>query len=305
MDKHPRELDTDLDLQTVAALSLWGGLGMLTLGALARRGADSFASNEFGVVLTVFIATLTSLGAWSLFHWSKRRGDTARRMLDGLLSLVPPAVLGVTLATGSSAFTLCLIVLFLALGGVFILMGELVQLGSLQRSLGGQASESNPPSSANDAGRSVSSSSQSVERNRDPLRAGRSSHPHDVHPHETGRAAPPMDHVAEAVWPSGLLQRVIRSQDESGAEHIEAVVVACFAAGERDTVIHLPLHPPLPGTPVCETEPLGDVPVDIQVNTARPYGVRLDVRRLGDTSASARVPVGLQMTAVEASANAA
>ncbi len=299
MVQPPRNREARIDLPAVAALCLWGAIGLLTLGALARRGAAAGTASEFVVVLAVFVSLTACLAAWSLFHWSGERGDTARRMLDGLLSLVPAAVLGIALAVDSSAFALCLISLFLGIGGVFLMLSEVVRLGLLDQIPVDETSGAAPGGKiyAKEARANGRPPSDDAVPAMQPT-AG------------SGVDMPPADPIladapSQALWPAGLTQRVIRCQPEGGGEEIEAVLIARFSAGERETTLHLPLHPPLTGVPTVETEPLDDEEIEIHVSNARPYGVRLEVRRMGDLSEPAAAAVGLRLTTITAAASAA
>lgn len=93
-----------------------------------------------------------------------------------------------------------------------------------------------------------------------------------------------------------------------GVETIEAEVTAAFAAGERQTLIHLPVQPALSFTPRVECEPVDDgaaEEIEIEAELVTTFGVRLRVRRSGATGKAAQVRIAVMLTPPESSANAA
>ena len=63
------------------------------------------------------------------------------------------------------------------------------------------------------------------------------------------------------------------------SETIAGSVRVTFARGERQVVVQLPIYPPFSAVPEVECEPLDSADVEIQVETAQPYGVRLVAKR--------------------------
>jgi len=75
--------------------------------------------------------------------------------------------------------------------------------------------------------------------------------------------------------------------------------------GQRQTAVHLPIHPVLPHTPHVECEPLDDSSVHVQVTSSHAYGVRLEVNRTAGIAAEAAVPIGLLLTTSDSGVSAA
>jgi hypothetical protein len=90
------------------------------------------------------------------------------------------------------------------------------------------------------------------------------------------------------------VQQFVRRQTSDGCEQIEAVLLAHFAPGERETVVHLPIHPNLKGSPHVECEPLDGSPVSTTVTTVQPYGIRIEVKRTAPTD-ELTVPLGVEI----------
>lgn len=72
------------------------------------------------------------------------------------------------------------------------------------------------------------------------------------------------------------LQR--RSTDE-GNELLEGQLVATFAAGARQTVLHVPFIPPFSGVPRLDCEVADGSDVRVKVAVVFPYGARLELKR--------------------------
>src|SRR5690606_7175282 len=122
-------------------------------------------------------------------------------------------------------------------------------------------------------------------------------------PGPPGGAADPggiVDGAVPADGPSDpeipLHEHFSRRSLAGGGEQIEAVVIARFLAGQRQTAVHLPIHPVLPCVPHVECEPLDDSAVELQVTAVHGYGVRVEVKRTADLAAEAAVPIGLLLT---------
>ena len=93
---------------------------------------------------------------------------------------------------------------------------------------------------------------------------------------------------------AAIVQRMERSVD--GGEELIAVEWRVeFAAGETSRAVHLPITPPLAAAPEVECEPLDDAEVDVTVGACHAYGVRLDVRRTGPSTAATGALIGVQL----------
>jgi hypothetical protein len=75
-------------------------------------------------------------------------------------------------------------------------------------------------------------------------------------------------------------------------EQIEGWVRVEFAAGQRETMIHVAFCPPLPGIPEIETEDLEGADLEIRIAAAFAFGARISVRRSGTLDASSTDRVG-------------
>lgn len=71
-----------------------------------------------------------------------------------------------------------------------------------------------------------------------------------------------------------------RRQTDDG-EQIEGWARVHFAAGQRETVVHVAFCPPMSACPEMETEELDGAGLEIRVAAVFPFGVRLSVRRSG------------------------
>lgn len=82
-------------------------------------------------------------------------------------------------------------------------------------------------------------------------------------------------------------------REHDGEVSIEAVVHARFAAGARQTTVHLPFIPPLPALPTIETEPLDSgSEIDTKIESAYRHGARLSITR-STTGPAEEVPLGV------------
>src|SRR5690606_35636617 len=109
----------------------------------------------------------------------------------------------------------------------------------------------------------------------------------------------------EELFDPVIVQQITRRREHDGSERIDAVLRATFGPDERETVLHLPIHPALVRTPYVECEPLDDSPVSMEVTETRPYGVRIEIKRLTGTGQSLSVPIGIEISAVAAVSNVA
>jgi hypothetical protein len=92
-----------------------------------------------------------------------------------------------------------------------------------------------------------------------------------------------------------------RTQAEGATwDVLEGMVVVTFEPGQRRTAVHVPIMPAMPAPPEVEWElftesdrPHG-VPADVQVevNTVKPFGLRIDVRRPAPDETALTVRIG-------------
>lgn len=101
----------------------------------------------------------------------------------------------------------------------------------------------------------------------------------------------------------GVVQWMSRSE-EGGAETVEGGLKVTFAPGQRQEVLHVSFCPPLAGVPEVECEVLDDVPVQVRVTAAQPYGLRIEARR-DDVREALTTEISFAATALPAKATAA
>jgi hypothetical protein len=73
------------------------------------------------------------------------------------------------------------------------------------------------------------------------------------------------------------------SATEQGGGHVSGRVTITFAAQQKQQVAHIPFWPPFAAAPRFDCETEGDAEVRIQP-FVHPYGVRLELKRVGDCS---------------------
>lgn len=79
-------------------------------------------------------------------------------------------------------------------------------------------------------------------------------------------------------------QNCIRLTQVDGIEVIQGWMKDEFEPGQRLAHVHASFCPPFLGNPEVKVYLQGDVPAQVSVAQAFPYGVRFDVRRRGDTT---------------------
>jgi hypothetical protein len=226
-------------------------------------------------LLVTSVALLASLSGWWLFHRDQRRGDPAQRLFDGLIALAPAAMIAAASSTNASAATLALLSGLLLCGLATMVACEIVR----------------PQSQAGSG--SVATRDDHMANDAPPVQTMHSST--DLATDDPGRpegAATLHEHFERRILPGGR-------------EEIEAVLIARFLPGQRQTAVHLPIHPVLPHAPHVECEPIDDSAVSVQVTSSHGYGVRLEARRTAGIAAEAAVPIGLLLTTCDTGVSAA
>lgn len=266
------------DTATIAALSLWLVVGSIAVVLCGRAMAGAFDGPVGPAVplLSTSAALLASLAAWTLFHRDQTRGDIARRVFDGWIAMVPVALIACATAVQAPAGTLALLGGLLLCGIGYVVAHEAFRL----------------PSWA-----AIDSADQMAVRHSTAAPVDR---------HSTGESAPenvtPLGPTADEVPPHEHFER--RSL-AGGGEQIEAVLIARFLPGQRQTAVHLPIHPVLSRPPHVECEPLDESAVELQVTAVYGYGVRVEVKRTADLDAEAAIPIGLLLTTTDCGVSAA
>jgi hypothetical protein len=230
------------------------------LASRALAGAFDVPVGAAVPIVTTTIALLGSLAAWWLFQWAndRRRGK----------SLSPGRALGVGLSSlAAPALIGWATTVNASPFAAGIVTGILVLGLTAVVVCEGMRLTPDAPHS--------------------PARPPEKLAPSAVHP-----LRPPAALLSEA----GLMQQFVRKQAADGCEQIEAVLLARFAPGERETAVHLPIHPNLQESPHVECEPLDGSPVSATVTTVQPYGIRIELKRTAATD-ELIVPLGVEISA--------
>jgi hypothetical protein len=266
------------DNATIFALSLWLAVGIVAFVLCGRAMAGAFDGPTGPAVplLTTMLTMLASLTAWTLFHRDQSRGDLARRVLDGWIALAPVALIACATAVHASAGTLALLGGLLLCGIGYVVAHVAFRLPSRV---------------------AIDSTEKTAVRDSATAR---------VDQHLTGEFVPenltPLGPTADEVPPHEHFER--RSL-AGGGEQIEAVLIARFLPRQRQTAVHLPIHPVLPHAPHVECEPLDESAVELQVTAVYGYGVRVEVKRTTGLDTEAAIPVGLLVTTARSEISAA
>lgn len=265
------------------AIILWT-LSVIAAAVLGGRAlAGAFDATVSAIVPCVATATtlLMSLLAWHLHVTLTVSSTPMRRLLVGFLSLMPVAVIGFATSVPASPVALGITTGLLLIGIVMLVVSEAVQSG-MDSSIG-----------VVDVGISRTDEASGEDR---AAMAG----------FEAGQqSAAPAEGLDVGNEDDLVEQRIVREHSEDGREWIEAELIATFNVGEKETAVHLPIHPALSGTPVVECEPLDASDVSAAVSVVHPYGVRVQVRRNGTLNEPMRVPIGIAVSFADNMANVA
>lgn len=273
-----RENPKSIDVAGISALGLWAAVGSVAFVLCGRAMAGAFEGPVGPAVplLSTCAALLASLAAWTLFHRDQSRGDLARRVFDGWIALAPVALIACATAVHASAGTLALLGGLLLCGVGYVIAHEAFRIQS--RAASDPAEET--------------AVRQSTTAPADQHRAAVSALG------DVSSLAPAADEVP-------LHEHFERRSLPGGGEQIEAVLIARFVPGQRQTAVHLPIHPVLSRAPHVECEPLDESAVELQVTAVLGYGVRVEVKRTGRLDAEAAVPIGLLLTTGDCGVSAA
>jgi hypothetical protein len=246
------------------AVWIWSAL-LIADAVLATRRLSGQFTESLPAALAIFsglIIAITSLAAWFLY------ASIPRPQTTKLLSLAPQAV---SLAiTAIWCWSLSAATSPLAAGMLFSIV--LLQLGVLAASSDLTWSEAPPRISHPEPQVTPETPAPVVATTLEPTLAVQSDEPFVE---ETEFAQEGVGEVDEGqtLW----LSR--RTTDDT--EQIEGWVRVEFAAGQRETMIHVAFCPPLSGIPEIETEDLEGSDLEIRVAAAFAFGARLSVRRSG------------------------
>ncbi len=312
MTKHLPLPEPPVDWRMVAAVGLWSLTGLMAIVLAGRALAGAFDAPVGALVpgLATGFATLGSLGAWVLFNRSQDRRPSigsrfgtglGRRLTIGLASLTAPALIAWATTVSASPLAPGLVTGILVLGLTAVVVGEGVRIVPLAEPvaepLAGEGTQPVGEDAADDMAAPIVDPPPlpvAGPTTREPVTPG-----NDV---LDSRDSSSDDSGSDD---SDVVQHCSRRREADGTERIEAVLVATFAPGERETALHLPIHPLLCAGPQVECEPLDDSDVTATVTAAHPYGVRVEVRRTSPFDDGLSVPVGIEIVAVGPAVNVA
>ncbi len=280
------------DWRLVAAVGLWSLTGLMALVLAGRASVGAFDASVGALMpcLATGFATIGSLGAWGLFGRAQdrcpsNRSRFGRRLAIGLASLTAPALVAWATTVSASPLAPGLVTGILVLGLTVVVVGEGVRIVPLAEPASGTVAAAAASAAASDPSLSPRVGHSIVEP---VVRGNGTDNPPDLESEE-----------------SEVVQQCSRRREPDGTERIEAVLFATFAPGERETALHLPIHPVLRTIPQVECEPLDGAEVTTTVTAAHPYGVRVEVRRSSPFVDALSVPVGIEIVATGPAANVA
>lgn len=252
------------------AIWIWSALFIADAVLVTRRLSGEFASPlPAGLaLLSTALVAIASLAAWRLFTHARRDDAVAqsRRWKSRGLSLAATILWAWSISAGASPQSAGLLfavvaMLLLSLAGIDICEFSSPAPPVLVETPGAPGFTDDPCLMETPASE-VSTPTvfdQSIE----------------VELVETG------DDSGEDADDDSLTLWLSRRQTEDG-EQIEGWVRAHFAAGQRETTIHVAFCPPMSACPEIETEELDGAGLEIRVAAVFPFGVRLSVRRSGE-----------------------
>jgi hypothetical protein len=288
----------DVDLRRLIPLAVWSALGLIAVVLISRSAAGAFTRPLPAIIpgLIGAAALALALAAWWWDDRLRRDANAYDRSVRGLMALLPALAIGITTSGGaSSAIGVLLGLSLIAAAVILAVTWELDPRLALPRS---QQPADNLP-------RPLWGERVGV-RGAERIEAPDGLEPVAVPviPAQERVACGP-DSAADPQLDSafsdpGVSQHLTRRTTPDGLDCLEALLRISFAAGERESVVHLPLHPPLPGTPEVECEPLDDADLTFKVTTAQAYGVRIEVRRGGGYDEACTFAVGVALHARKA-----
>lgn len=259
-------------------------LALLLSGGAFSLGAILFARAAIGAMsagvpwsvrtLAALIAAALAWGGWSV-AWSRRfaSSEPIVAIAAGCVLVTVPTFLAVSAFAGGGA-TVAGLVAGIGLVGAVTIATLLQPLGRLADDA---IREIAVPTVADSARSPAAVPSTGATGHAYPIPAADDSH----------------RDILEAARPTQKWTRI----SSDGIESIEAEIAVRFAAGERQVFVHLPIQPSLPSIPSVECEPVDVADVELQVELATPFGVRLLARRGRDVAAPQTTAIAILLTA--------
>lgn len=251
----------------LAAAAGFGLFFSFTAIILIRRIAGAFSGSIslVGYIACLLFAGLISCGLKVTAEWPPHRLDRRSSLIFGSLIGLPLDVLAIALLPADWSFSwLAWALILTSLVGWFCLSTRSVDLlhygiqnvvrAEVERFLvpAGSMSEQFVPASSLVRGTQLGVVQTS----------------HRPHPA-----------AADTAGQTEVLSELQRRSSVSGADVLEGQLTAVFAAGARQTVLHVPFIPPFAEVPRVECEVADGSDSRIKVGTVFPYGVRLELKR--------------------------
>ncbi len=244
------------------AIGIWSGLTIIAVVVLSRKlnGAFEQQPHDLAACLIAFFAMTLGVIANILFQLTKRTAtNPASSIVAGVITLVPPIVLGVALLSSHSSNTAVtfLVTLFVLASAVVVVAGE-----------------------------------KSIQM-RPPTQMGTIrllSHESDVA--SLGQTTSPEVSLDETVS-----QWMTRKALSTGDDRLEGAIKVHLDARQRQANIHIPFSPPFSIPPQIDCDVLNDCPVRLKVRAVHPFGARIELRRSAATQTEETVEVGFRAIA--------
>ncbi|MFG0332762.1 MAG: hypothetical protein ACF8TS_05300 [Maioricimonas sp. JB049] len=275
---HARMLSLPIPVGQAIAWILWLMVAVISLFIAGRAIAGAFERSP-SVLLALSLTALgmaATLTGWWLDSLHETRRDARTVFLTGAASVLIPIGIGLCVAGAASAATLAAFLL-LCLGG-------LAGVGiATWKVAGDEAVTRHNVASA--SGMPIATPLEAHGETASPGAGPAREDAHADSSHQPDEEDPLDDEHVH--------QQVIRRRLPDGQDVVEAILRARFEPGQKQSILHVPLWPPL-GPPVeVECEPLSDHEVRIEATLVRQYGCRIEVNRTGCRDEAETVSVGV------------
>ncbi len=256
------------DWRLASATAIWTSLIVITVVVLSRKVAGAFQDQLPTNVacLITLLATVLSLTASTLFQIQSQERAKTTRIVTGIVTLVPPMTLGVTLLPSNSILAVTfLAILFLLASVVLILVGEKCIV----------------------CAKSQLESTEPFREQFDKM-------------DKIEELVSINSRMADSSLQ--LSQWMTRMLTDDGRDHIEGSVKIHFSRSQKQGAVHLTFNPPFTETPELTCEVLNHCPARLVVSVIHTYGARIDVRRTSNSSTAEMADVGYHAAANSTSA---